>query len=104
MAEKAMRPDETGNPIHHTRKMSARLIEIRDHLRADIERVDEPQFKAMFETAAEVLEGLVTSFQHYEEKHESAWRLKTFSPCFHAQRSEGREQKNIKPDDEDKPG
>jgi hypothetical protein len=66
--------DETGNPIHHTRKMSAQLEEIRDHLREDIKLVNEPQFKAMFETAAEVLGGLVTAFRHYEAKNESAWK------------------------------
>jgi hypothetical protein len=44
---------------------SAALI---DCLRADIGRVEEPQFKAIFETAAEVLGGLVTAFRHYEKK------------------------------------
>src|SRR5262249_49680146 len=47
----ATESDENGNQIHHTRKMSAQLEEIRAHLRDDIRRVDEPQFKAMFETA-----------------------------------------------------
>ena len=42
------------DPRHHTQKMQARLQETIDHLRADIERLDEPQLKAMFETAAEV--------------------------------------------------
>ena len=75
MAQQAARPDEQeGNPLHHTRKMGALLENVRDHLRADIQRVDEPQFKAMFETAAEVIDGLVTTFQHYEQKNESAWR------------------------------
>ena len=45
-----------------------------DHLRADIEKVDEPQFKAMFETSAEVLGGLVKAFEDYEKKNESAWK------------------------------
>ena len=40
---------------------------------APIGRIDEPQFKAMFETAAEVLGGLVTAFRHYEDKSERAW-------------------------------
>jgi hypothetical protein len=64
------------NPIHHTRMMSGRLTEAIHHLRADIEEVDEPQFKAMFETAAEVLNGLVKAFRHYEEKNEAAWRAR----------------------------
>ena len=40
----------------------------------DIAKVDEPQFKAMFETSAEVLGGLVKAFDDYERKNEAAWR------------------------------
>ena len=50
-------PSDDRNPVHHTRKMQQRLQETMDHLRRDIKKVDEPQFKAMFETAAEVLVG-----------------------------------------------
>ncbi|RYC23266.1 hypothetical protein EUU22_03275 [Ciceribacter ferrooxidans] len=52
----------------------ARLEEKINHLREDIDKVDEPQLKAMFETSAEVLEGLRTAFAHYENRGESAWR------------------------------
>jgi hypothetical protein len=62
------------DPVHHTRQMQKALREIKDHLREDIEKVDEPQLKAMFETSAEVLGGLEKAFQHYERKSESAWR------------------------------
>jgi hypothetical protein len=58
------------DPLHRTRKMSAQLSEMIDNLRRDIDQVDEPQVKAMFETAAEVLGGLVTAFRHYEQKGE----------------------------------
>jgi hypothetical protein len=54
--------------------MKARLQETIDHLRADIDKVDEPQLKAMFETSAEVLAGLTKAFSDYERKNESAWR------------------------------
>jgi hypothetical protein len=37
--------------------MAARLRETIDHLRADIGKVDEPQFKAMFETIGRELLG-----------------------------------------------
>ncbi|WFU06034.1 hypothetical protein QA648_23190 (plasmid) [Rhizobium sp. CB3171] len=63
-----------GDPRHHTQKMQAKLKETMDHLREDIEKVDEPQLKAMFETAAEVLGGLRKAFSDYEKKNESAWR------------------------------
>ena len=59
---------------HHTRKMAKRLQEIKDHLREDIEKVDEPQLKAMFETSAEVLGGLIKAFNDYDRKIEAAWR------------------------------
>lgn len=62
------------DPRHHTQNMQARLEEIIDHLREDLEKVDEPQLKAMFETSAEVLAGLVKAFRDYEQKNESAWR------------------------------
>jgi hypothetical protein len=62
------------NPLHHTQKMQRRLQDTITHLREDIGKVDEPQLKAMFETAAEVLGGLIKAFRDYEQKNESAWR------------------------------
>ncbi len=62
------------DPIHHTQKMKRRLQETIVHLRKDIEEVDEPQLKAMFETSAEVLGGLAKAFSDYEQKNEPAWR------------------------------
>ena len=62
------------DPRHHVRKMQTALVEIKTHLREDIEKVDEPQLKAMFETSAEVLGGLIKAFGDYEKKNEAAWR------------------------------
>ena len=62
------------DPLHHTQKMQKALKEIQGHLREDIEQVDEPQLRAMFETSAEVLGGLCKAFQDYERKNEAAWR------------------------------
>jgi hypothetical protein len=62
------------DPRRHTQKMQKALLEIKNHLREDIEKVQEPQLKAMFETAAEVLGGLIKAFHDYEQKNESAWR------------------------------
>jgi len=58
-----------GDALPHVRRMGMRLDEIVAHLRADALRVDEPGFRAMFETAAEVLAGVVTSFRRYERAH-----------------------------------
>jgi hypothetical protein len=62
------------DPLFHTRKMQQRLDEIITHMREDIDLVDEPQFKAMFETSAEVLTSLKKTFSDYEQKTEGAWR------------------------------
>jgi hypothetical protein len=66
--------DSDRDPRHHTQKMRRALQEIKDHLRQDIEKVEEPQLKAMFETSAEVLGGLIKAFHDYEQKNEKAWR------------------------------
>lgn len=69
----AVEPTSEHDPRHHTQKMQQRLQEVIDHLRQDITKVDEPQAKAMFETAAEVLGGLNKAFKDYEQKAEPAW-------------------------------
>ncbi|MCC8945758.1 hypothetical protein H8A97_11770 [Bradyrhizobium sp. Arg62] len=61
-------------PRHHTQKMQKALQDLRNHLRDDIQKVDDPQLKAMFETSAEVLGGLEKAFNDYEKKNEKAWR------------------------------
>jgi hypothetical protein len=62
------------DPRHHTQNMQKSLQGLKEHLRQDIQKVDEPQLKAMFETAAEVLGGLEKAFKDYEQKNEAAWR------------------------------
>jgi len=62
------------DPRHHTQNMARRLKETIQHTRSDIDKVDEPQFRAMFETAAEVLGGLVKAFEDYVRKNEKAWQ------------------------------
>jgi hypothetical protein len=61
------------DPKHHTQKMKQRLQDTVTHLRQDIGKVDEPQLAAMFETSAEVLNGLIKAFEDYEKKNEAAW-------------------------------
>ncbi len=62
------------DPRHHIQNMQKALRDVREHLRKDIEKVDEPQLKAMFETSAEVIGGLEKAFKDYEQKNESAWK------------------------------
>ena len=54
--------------------MQTQLQQTMDHLREDIDKVGEPQLKAMFETAAEVLGGLKKAFGDCEKNNEAAWQ------------------------------
>lgn len=62
------------DPRRHTIKCRARLSDLATHLREDVQKVDDPRAKAMFETAAEVLLGLEKAFADFEEGSEPAWR------------------------------
>ncbi len=62
------------DPRRHTAAMKAHLEELTTHLLPDVDKVDEPQLKAMFETSAEAPGGLVKAYSDYEKKNESAWR------------------------------
>lgn len=55
-------------------KMHGKLSELINELREDIQALDDPQAKALFETSAEVLSGLRTSFEHFETNTEAAWK------------------------------
>ena len=67
---------QSGEPQSATSraKVSARFQDLIDHLRSDIEKIDDPRAKAMFETSAEVFGGLQKAFRDYEQKNEPAWR------------------------------
>ena len=62
------------DPRAHTVNVRKEFRELIDHLRGDINKIDEPKAQALFETAAEVISGLDTAFKHYEEKSEDAWK------------------------------
>jgi hypothetical protein len=59
---------------YHARACEQRIEELRNHLRADIEKVHEPRMQAMFEAAAEILSGLAKAFRDYREKQETAFK------------------------------
>lgn len=61
------------DPRHHTQKLKQMLNETVKHSREDISKVSDPKARALFETTAEVLLGLVRAFEHYEEKSEEGW-------------------------------
>lgn len=69
-----MKDIQSSHPREHSENIKSGLKEIADHIRKDIGKVDDPKAKAMFETSAEVINGLITAFTHYEEKSEDAWK------------------------------
>ena len=62
------------DPRAYTANVRKEFRELIEHLRGDVDKVDEPKAQALFETAAEVISGLHTAFKHYEEKSENAWK------------------------------
>ena len=69
-----MENKKTSNPREHTANIKKEFRMLIDHLRSDIEKINDPQGKALFEVSAEVLIGLEKAFTDYEEKKEPAWR------------------------------
>jgi hypothetical protein len=63
------------DPRHHTQKLKLMLDETAKHAREDVSKISDPRAKALFETTAEVLKGLVKAFNDFEEKHEQAWKM-----------------------------
>ena len=62
------------DPRHHMTRIRDMLSELRDHLREDIAKINEPRAEALFETTAETLDGLISAFEDYERGQEEAWR------------------------------
>jgi hypothetical protein len=61
------------DPVLHTARFKQEFRDLIEDLRSTIEHVREPQAKALFETSAEVLGGLMKAFEDYENKSEPAW-------------------------------
>jgi hypothetical protein len=62
------------DPRAHTANVRREFRELIEHLREDAKKVEDPKAQALFETAAEVITGLDTAFNHYDEKSEAAWK------------------------------
>ena len=62
------------DPQAHTANVRKEFGKLIEHLRADINKIDEPKAQALFETAAEVISGLDTAFKHYQQKSENVWK------------------------------
>ena len=66
-------PDES-DPRHHTAKIEDMLNGVIAHAREDVSKVEDPRARALFETTAEVLTGLVRAYEHFDQGSEKAWR------------------------------
>ena len=68
----ADRSKAESDPLYHTSNVKKMFDDIIEHLRQDTQKIDEPKAQALFETAAEVITGLRTAFDHYETGSERA--------------------------------
>jgi hypothetical protein len=58
------------NPRYHLVKMRGMLHDVMRHCREDMDKIGEPKAQALFETTAEVLNGLITTYSRYETEVE----------------------------------
>ena len=58
------------NPRYHVVKVRGMLQAVIRHCREDIEKVAEPKAQAIFETTAELLDGLINAYSRYERELE----------------------------------
>ena len=67
--------EETNDPQFHAANIERMLDDLTKHMREDIDRVNgDPRAQALFETSAEVLEGLRKAYHDFQTKSEKAWK------------------------------
>ena len=68
-----MEKSQSSNPLEHTGNIKKEFRNLSEHLREDVDKVNDQQAKALFEVSAEIIDGLEKAFTDYERKNESAW-------------------------------
>ncbi len=63
-----------GDVLHYVWKVQGEFDELMMHLRNDIPKLKNPKAQALFETSAEVIDGLRKAFKDYEDMDEEAWK------------------------------
>ncbi len=71
--ENPMEYDEN-DPRHHAHRLRQMLNDTITDARDDVLKVSDPKAQALFETTAEVLNGLVKALDDFEQKSETAWQ------------------------------
>lgn len=69
-----MENKKTSDPKEHTANIKKEFRLLVDHLREDVNKINDPAAKALFETSAEVISGLEKAFSDYEMNNEPAWK------------------------------
>ncbi|MDT5025971.1 MAG: hypothetical protein QOE61_2397 [Micromonosporaceae bacterium] len=62
------------DPRRHTMRLREMLTDVVQHAREDVGKIHEPKAQALFETTAEVCNGLATAYEHYDKQSEPAWQ------------------------------
>lgn len=62
------------SPREHAQEIRDKLEDLKDRMRSAIEQIDDPHAEALFETSAEVVEGLLKAHAHFVKASEEAWR------------------------------
>ena len=68
-----MQTNAGGDPLEHTANIKKEFKKLSTHLREDVEKVNDPEAKVLFEVSADVIDGLEKAFIEYERKNETAW-------------------------------
>lgn len=63
-----------GTEFHHAQKLKSQMIRLIAHLRADAGKATDPKARAVFNTSAEVLTGLVKGFDSLDPANEELWK------------------------------
>jgi len=59
---------------NYPRDMGQKLDKMSHELRRDMQKLGDPTCRTLFETAAEVILGLKTAFEHYDAESEQVWK------------------------------
>jgi hypothetical protein len=59
---------------NYPQDIEMKLDKMSKELRKDMQKIEDPKGQALFETAAEVITGLKTAFEHYESESEQVWQ------------------------------
>jgi hypothetical protein len=62
------------DPLYHVHRIRRMLDDVARHAHEDVEKVNDPKARVLFETTAEVLRGLATAYEHFAVRAEPAWR------------------------------